>query len=90
MADQAADCCGSDPRGHERTDGYELSRGYSSSGVPGGYAMMTEIMDGVEAIHADDDDLRFADPYADPEEPEYFRERRNYIQTDDQENSHAD
>ena len=51
--------------------------------------MMTEIMDGVEAIHADDDDLQFTDPYADPyadsadpEEPEYFRDRRNYIQTD--------
>ena len=49
------------------------------------------MMEDIEVIHEDDDDLQFADPYAiEPEEPEYFRERRNYIQTDDQENSHAD
>ena len=77
MADQAADSCGSDPYWDERTDGYELSRWYGSRSIPGGDEMMTEIMDGVEAIHADDDDLKFADPYA--IEPEYFRERRNYV-----------
>ena len=86
MAVEAVGGGGSDPRGHERTDGYELSRGYGSGSVPGG----DEMTEGIEIIHADDDDLRFADPYADPEEPEYFRERRNYIQTDDEENSHAD
>ena len=38
------------------------------------------MTDGIEEIHEDDDDLQFADPYAiEPEEPEYFRERRNYV-----------
>lgn len=47
------------------------------------------MTDGVEIIHDDDDDLRFADPYADSEEPEYFRKKRNYI-TGDQVGDHAD
>lgn len=37
------------------------------------------MTDGIEEIHEADDDLTFADPYADPEEPEFFREKRNYI-----------
>ena len=38
------------------------------------------MTDGIEEIHDADDDLKFADPYAiEPEEPEYFRERRNYV-----------
>lgn len=42
--------------------------------------MMEEMMDGIEVIHDDDDDLQFADPFSgEPEEPEYFREKRNYI-----------
>lgn len=44
---------------------------------------------GIKVIHDDDDDLRFADPYADSEEPEYFRKKRNYI-TGDQVGDHAD